>query len=238
MAQCGEHCARQIRMNLPYQVLLVEDDPLIAKTLVMSLCYEGFELTVTPNAREAASALVSHGFDLVMFDVGLPDGNGIDLCRALRARDDTIPILMLSARTDEATAVAGIESGADDYIRKPYGIKELTARMTRLLERRRKVRQIAVFGSIHMDLQRREVMVDGTVLQLGKKEFDILLLLVRAQGDTVSREQILGAFDDSSAIYDRTIDSHLSHLRKKLKDAGAVVRITAIYGVGYRMEAQ
>lgn len=227
-------------MNRPYQVLLVEDDPLIAKTLAMSLRYEGFELTVAASVREARetlAALAGRGFDLAMFDVGLPDGCGIDLCRALRARDADIPILMLSARTDEATAVAGIEGGADDYIRKPYGVKELTARMLRLLERRRTERQIAAYGPIRIDLQRREAAAGNVVLQLGKKEFDILLLLVRAQGDAVTREQLLDAFDNSGAIYDRTIDSHLSHLRKKLKDAGAAVRISAIYGVGYRMEA-
>lgn len=224
-------------MNRPYQVLLVEDDPLIAKTLTMSLRYEGFELTVAATVRDAVGALAQRRFDMALFDVGLPDGSGIDLCRDLRAHDAGIPILMLSARTDEATAVAGIEGGADDYIRKPYGVKELTARMLRLLSRRQTKRQVATFGSIRIDVQRREVTAGDTVLQLGKKEFDILLLLVRAQGDAVTREQILDMFDDSSAIYDRTIDSHLSHLRKKLKDAGAAVRIAAIYGVGYRMEA-
>ncbi|HJV53785.1 MAG TPA: response regulator, partial [Noviherbaspirillum sp.] len=126
----------------PFQVLLVEDDPLIAKTLAMSLRYEGFELTVAATVRAALDALAARSFDLAMFDVGLPDGSGIDLCRSLRARDAGIPILMLSARTDEETAVAGIEGGADDYIRKPYGVKELTARMLRLLERRRTERQI------------------------------------------------------------------------------------------------
>lgn len=220
----------------PFQVLLVEDDPLIAKTLAMSLRYEGFELTVAATVRAALDALAARSFDLAMFDVGLPDGSGIDLCRCLRGRDAGIPILMLSARTDEETAVAGIEGGADDYIRKPYGVKELTARMLRLLERRSTERQIAAFGPVRIDLQRREASAGNVALQLGKKEFDILLLLVRAQGDAVTREQFLDAFDNSSAIYDRTIDSHLSHLRKKLRDAGAAVRITAIYGVGYRME--
>lgn len=223
-------------MTAPYRVLLVEDDPLIARTLVMSLRYEGFDLTVAPSAADATRILAERTFDLVMFDVGLPDGNGIDLCRALRARDESLPVLMLSARTDEATVVAGIESGADDYIRKPYGLHELTARMTRLVERCRRERALAAFGGIRIDIQRRTVAAGGAPLQLGKKEFEILLLLVRATGDIVTREQILDRFEDGSEIYDRTIDSHLSHLRKKLKDAGAAVRIAAIYGVGYRLE--
>lgn len=224
-------------MNASHQVLLVEDDPIIARTLSMSLRYEGFELTVASTAAEAGRLLGDRRFDLAMFDVGLPDGNGIDLCRALRQRDAAIPILMLSARTDEPTAVAGIEGGADDYIRKPYGLQELTARMRRLLARQRAERDLVSFGGIGIDAQRRSVMVGGVPVQLGRKEFDILLLLVRAQGDVVTREQILDRFEDGSAIYDRTIDSHLSHLRKKLKDAGATLRIAAIYGIGYRLEA-
>ncbi|HEX7648765.1 MAG TPA: response regulator transcription factor [Noviherbaspirillum sp.] len=224
-------------MNAPHQVLLVEDDPIIARTLSMSLRYEGFELTVAPTAAEATRLLADRRFDLAMFDVGLPDGNGIDLCRELRQRDAAVPILMLSARTDEPTAVAGIDSGADDYIRKPYGLQELTARMRRLLARQRSGRDIASFGGISIDAQKRSVAVGETPVQLGRKEFDILLLLVRAAGDAVTREQILDRVDDGSTIYDRTIDSHLSHLRRKLKDAGATLRIAAIYGVGYRLEA-
>jgi DNA-binding response OmpR family regulator len=223
-------------MNVSHQVLLVEDDPIIARTLSMSLRYEGFELTVAPTAAEAARKLAERRFDLAMFDVGLPDGNGIDLCRELRRRDAAIPILMLSARTDEPTAVAGIDSGADDYIRKPYGLQELTARMRRLLARQRTERDIASFGGISIDAQKRSVTVGDIPVQLGRKEFDILLLLVRAAGDAVTREQILDHIDDGSTIYDRTIDSHLSHLRRKLKDAGATLRIAAIYGVGYRLE--
>jgi DNA-binding response OmpR family regulator len=227
-------------MNRSHQVLLVEDDPVIARTLAMSLRYDGFELTVAPTATDAGRALGEKRFDLVMFDVGLPDGNGIDLCRELRARDPALPILMLSARTDEATAVAGIDGGADDYIRKPYGLQELTARMRRLLARQSTERDVAAFGTIGMDVQRRTASAAGVPLQLGKKEFEILLLLVRAMGDTVTREQILDRLEDDAArsvIYDRTIDSHLSHLRKKLKDAGAAERIAAIYGIGYRLEA-
>jgi DNA-binding response OmpR family regulator len=223
-------------MNRSYQVLLVEDDPMIAKTLVMSLRYQGFELAVAASAGEARTVLTQRAFDLVMFDVGLPDGSGLDLCRDLRLRDTQIPILMLSARTDEATVVAGIESGADDYMRKPYGLHELSARLQRLVTRHGRQRELATFGPIRMDLQRRTAAVNGVSLNLGKKEFDVLLLLVRAQGDIVTRNRILDGFESDSAIYDRTIDSHLSHLRKKLKDAEAAVRIVAAYGVGYRIE--
>ncbi len=220
-----------------HQVLLVEDDPVIARTLVMSLRYEQFELSVADNLARARALCEQQQFDLVLLDVGLPDGNGIDLCRDLRARDAGLPILMLSARTDEATAVAGIEGGADDYIRKPYGLRELCARMRRLLDARRPERQQAAYANLCLDPQRRTATVAGVAISLGKKEYDMLLLLVKANGDTVSRELILDRLDFDQAIYDRTIDSHLSHLRRKLKDAGAALRIAAIYGIGYRLEA-
>jgi DNA-binding response OmpR family regulator len=222
---------------MSHQVLLVEDDPLIARTLALSLRYEGFDLAVATTVAGAAEALAGREFDLVLCDVGLPDGSGIDLCRTVRARAPRLPILMLSARTDEETAVAGIESGADDYVRKPCGVRELTARMRRLLEGRRGDRPVAAFGGIEMDAARRTAQAGGQALQLGKKEYEVLLLLVRAAGDTVTRERMLDQFASDAAVYDRTVDSHLSHLRRKLKDAGAAVRIAAVYGVGYRLEA-
>ena len=267
-------------MTSAHQVLLVEDDPLIARTLMLGLRYEGFELTLASSIAQANSLLTQRPlqypaspFKLLVLDVGLPDGDGISLCRQLRlsqslsqslsqnhsqsqsqsqsrSKTSDIPILILSARTDEATVVAGIEGGADDYVRKPCGLLELAARMRRLLgatEVRPKDRAVMVFGDINMDLQRRTVSVNELALALGKKEFEVLLLLVRAAGDAITREQILDQFQESSAandrdvdhsIYDRTIDSHLSHLRRKLKDAGSDVRIVAIYGVGYKLESE
>jgi DNA-binding response OmpR family regulator len=220
----------------PHQVLLVEDDPMIARTLSMSLRYQGFELSVATTLQQANDLLGSRPFDLLMLDVGLPDGSGIALCRRVRERDAALPILMLTARTEEATAVASIDGGADDYVRKPCGLLELTARMKRLVQRRGRDRPLLAFGPVGIDAKRHAVQVDGRELRLGKREFEILHLLVRADGDAVTREQILGALDCDREIYDRTIDSHLSHLRRKLRDAGAGVRIAAIYGVGYRLE--
>lgn len=211
---------------------------MIARTLSMSLRYQGFEITAAPTVQEAWRRFEGQAFDLLMLDVGLPDGSGLALCRRLREGGAELPILMLTARADEETAVACIEGGADDYVRKPYGLKELTARMKRLVQRRPTgVQSVAVFGPVAMDLRRHAVSVDGRELHLPKREYEILRLLVRAMGGAVTREQILAALDCDRAIYDRTIDSHLSHLRRKLKDAGAALRIAAIYGVGYRLEA-
>ncbi|BBB60013.1 DNA-binding response regulator [Undibacterium sp. KW1] len=226
-------------MNPATTVLLVEDDPMIARTLSMGLRYEGFELSHAGCIAIAMNLLEQQAFELILLDVGLPDGDGISLCRALRALHPATPILMLSARVDESAVVASMEGGADDYIRKPCGLRELSARMRRLLVRAqpaREPRAVISFGDIEMDVQRRNASARGVALQLGKKEYDVLMLLVRANGDAITREQILSQFEDSNIIYDRTIDSHLSHLRRKLKDAGATERIVAIYGIGYKLE--
>ncbi|MFZ6770986.1 response regulator transcription factor [Undibacterium sp. Di26W] len=227
-------------MNPATQVLFVEDDPMIARTLSMGLRYEGFVLSHAASIAAAMQFLQQQAFELILLDVGLPDGDGIVLCRQLRELHPDTPILMLSARSDESAVVASIEGGADDYIRKPCGLREVSARMRRLLTRRPSdtaSRTVICFGTIQMDIQRRTAHAAGTSLQLGKKEYDVLMLLVRANGDAITRQQILDQFEDSNIIYDRTIDSHLSHLRRKLKDAGAVERIVAIYGVGYKLES-
>lgn len=220
-------------------VLLVEDDPMIAKTLTMSLRYQGFELSVATTLQQADALLAEREFRLLLLDLGLPDGSGLDLCRRVRERDAALPILMLTARTEEASAVACLAEGADDYVRKPYGLQELCARMRRLLERSAPAlatQALPGFGTIRIDGARHAAQAQGQRLKLGKREFHILQLLVQAGGAVVSREQMLDALDSDREIYDRTLDSHLSHLRRKLKDAGAPERITAVYGVGYRLE--
>ena len=225
-----------------YQVLLVEDDQLIAKTLKMSLPYKGFEVTTCDTFRQGLETYRAQAatLDFILLDVNLPDGSGMDLCREIRKTNELIPILMLTAQTDEASAVQGLEFGADDYIRKPYGVQELTARMLRLLDRKKKSSaQPLVQGPISIHLQKRLAFCNDVALNLGKREFEILVLLVKKAGDAVTRDEILNALGEEGEIYDRTIDSHLSHLRKKLKDASAAgVQIIPIYGVGYRLETK
>lgn len=228
-------------MAKPYQVLLVEDDRMIAKTLRMSLPYRGFEVTACESCRSGLEAFRAGAFDLVLLDVNLPDGSGLDVCREIRAGNAEIPILMLTAKVDEESAVKGLEGGADDYVRKPYGVKELTARMLRLLEGRKKSSRAGGkrHGSLRVEPASRLAWAGDTQLSLGKKEFEILSLLIRKAGDVATRDEILNAVGDESEIYDRTIDSHLSHLRRKLRDAGASdVQIVPVYGVGYRLEAK
>ena len=217
------------------QLLLVEDDKLISKTLKLSLHYRGFEVTVCESAKEGRKKFADATFDVVVLDVNLPDDTGFSVCKTFRELDRGIPILMLTAQSDENSAVKGIESGADDYVRKPFGLEELTARLNRLLGR--KQTDILNFGSIRISLKQRLIWVGETPLALYKKEFDILTLLVEKAGEVVTREEILNNVDREGEMLDRTIDSHLSHLRKKLKEARlSNVQISSVYGVGYRLE--
>jgi DNA-binding response OmpR family regulator len=220
------------------KILLVEDDPMIGQTLALSLPYRGYDLKVADTIAKASDLIAIAAFDLVLLDVQLPDGSGFDLCRIIREKDSLIPILMLSARTDEPSVVKGLSLGADDYIRKPFGLAELTARMDRLVERKLLRGNILSYRIITIDQVDRTVKIDGQLIHLGKKEYLILCYLVQRGGEVVTREEILDALSDDSDMFDRTIDSHLSHLRKKIRDiAGNRVRIHPIYGVGYRLEA-
>jgi DNA-binding response OmpR family regulator len=226
-------------LKTPYQVLLVEDDPVIAKSLRLSLFYKGIAITPCPTYATGLRAFQHERFDAILLDVTLPDGSGLDLCRMIREEDALIPILMLTARVDEDSAVTGLESGANDYIRKPFGVSELVARILRLLDAKSRPTSELSFRSLQIDTERRTAHAGEKPLSLGKREFEILSLLIRKSGGIVTRGHILEALNEKGEEYDRTIDSHLSHLRKKLRDAGAAdVRILPVYGVGYRLTEQ
>ena len=219
------------------KVLLVEDDPLIAKSLKISLNYQGFELIHVTTIAAARQLIQKEKLDLFILDVNLPDGFGTDLCEEIRRTNEFIPIVMLTAKTDEESVVKAITFGADDYVRKPFGVKELVVRMNRLLDRKTKFPKILSFASLKMDLNRRQVWANERELSLGRREFEILRLLIQKEGDVTSRDEILVALDEEAAIYDRTIDSHLSHLRKKIRESGATqIQINPVYGIGYRLE--
>ena len=224
-------------MKPTYRVLLIEDDPAIARTLKMSLPYEDFEVTACDTVRSGRDALQTARFDVVLLDLNLPDGSGLAVCREIRKTDALIPILLVTAKVEETSAVEGLREGADDYVRKPFGVAELAERMRRLLARRKSEGDLPKFGPLKIDRKKRRAWANDAELSLGKREFEILLLLMQKQGDVVTRNEILDVVDEDAEIYERTLDSHLSHLRKKLKEAGVTsVVITPVYGVGYRLE--
>lgn len=219
------------------KILIVEDDPQITKILKLNLRLSGMETDNAVTFQDAWSKIVADHFDLILMDIGLPDGNGLDLCQKVRESGNDVPIVFLSARTDEASVVKGIKNGTDDYLRKPFGLEELKVRVNKFIRKIVPSMQMIKFGDLSIDPSKRVVTVMGEIVSLGRKELDILTLLARKAGDIVTRENILNTLYDNADLYDRTVDSHMSHLRRKLREvAGQSLQITSVYGLGYRLE--
>lgn len=219
------------------KILIVEDDPQITKSLSINLKFSGYETSAATNIHDAWELLKNEHFDLMCLDIGLPDGSGLDLCQKIRTEGNDIPVLFISARTDEATVVKGINSGADDYLRKPFGMEELKVRMNKILKKFTLPTSIITFGNLKIDPGKRLVMILEQVVTLGRKELEILILLTKRPGEIVTREHILTALYDNADMFDRTVDSHMSHLRRKLREvAGPSLQINSVYGLGYRLE--
>lgn len=219
------------------KILIVEDDPQITKILKLNLKISGFETDNAMTFQDAWQKISSDHFDLLLLDIGLPDGNGLDLCQKVRESGNDVPIVFLSALTDEATVVKGIKNGADDYLRKPFGLEELKVRVNKFVKKIAPHLQVVKFGELTIDPVKRVVTVMGEMITLGRKELDILTLLARKSGDIVTRENILTTLYDNADLYDRTVDSHMSHLRRKIREvAGQTLQISSVYGLGYRLE--
>ena len=219
------------------KILIVEDDPQISKSLTINLKFSGYETSCAATILEAWELLKQEHFDLMCLDIGLPDGSGLDLCQKIRDDGNEIPILFLSARTDEATVVKGISCGADDYLRKPFGTEELKVRMNKILRKFILPTSSITFGELTIDPAKRVVKIMDRIVTLGRKELEILILLTKRAGDIVTRENILTALYENADLFDRTVDSHMSHLRRKLREvAGPTLQINSVYGLGYRLE--
>jgi two-component system, OmpR family, response regulator RegX3 len=226
------------------RVLVVEDDPAIAGPLVRGLSRAGYD---TEHVSTAAQALAAPSADLVLLDLGLPDADGIDVCRQLRATS-TVPIIVVSARRDELDRVLGLELGADDYVVKPFGMRELIARVRAVLRRSQLPVPVAqdtspsrqgwdttVVGPLRLDRRARRVHVDGEEIALTPKEFDLLELLLREPGAVYRREAIIDEVWDTNWYGStRTLDVHVAALRRKLGDAAW---IETVRGVGFRLGA-
>jgi DNA-binding response OmpR family regulator len=219
------------------KILIVEDDLQITKILKLNLKLSGFDTDNATTFQEAWTKITTDHFDLLLMDIGLPDGSGLDLCQKVRESGNDVPIVFLSALTDEATVVKGIKNGADDYLRKPFGLEELKVRVNKFVRKIVPQMQTIKFGDLTIDPTKRIVTLMGEMISLGRKELDILTLLARKAGDIVTRENILTSLYDNADLYDRTVDSHMSHLRRKLRDvAGQSLQISSVYGLGYRLE--
>ena len=216
------------------RVLLVEDDDAIAEPLAKGLQREGFEVD---RVATGAGALDADPADLVLLDLGLPDVDGYEVCRQLRARSETLPIIVVTARGDEVDRVIGLELGADDYLVKPFGFRELVARIRAVMRRSGRATaeptDVVHHGSLEVDTRTRRVLVDGEEVALTRKEFDLLALLAADPGATRTREEILEqVWDPHWYGPTKTLDVHVASLRRKLGDP---TLIETVRGVGFRL---
>jgi len=232
------------------KILVVDDEVSLQETLTYKLEKEGYKVEVAGDGLTALELARSMNPDLVILDVMLPGMDGFEVCRTLR-QETNIPVLMLTARDDEIDRVVGLEVGADDYLPKPFSMRELIARVKALLRRVRLIReevgaaaqegnlpQIMTFGNLEIDITRREVRLDGVVVPFKPKEFDLLTYMGQHKGRVLTREMILehvwgwGFIGDS-----RTVDVHIRWLREKIEPfPEKPERIVTVRGAGYRFE--
>ena len=220
------------------RILLVEDDRVLLQTLAIGLRAEGHEVLVAPDGRTATAALREDDPDLVVLDLGLPDMPGLQVLTSLREWS-TLPVIVLSARSDSADKVESLDAGADDYVTKPFGFEELLARIRAARRRAGVALDPVVAGDLRIDLERREIAKDGRPVHLTPKEWALLDVLVRAEGRVVDRvdllQQVWGPRYGNETNYLRTF---FGTLRKKLEtDPSRPAHLITVAGVGYRFDA-
>lgn len=223
----------------PQRVLVVDDDPMVSGAVCAALRAAGFVCAEVASADRARRAILRSRPDLVVLDLGLPDLDGLDLLRDLRATDD-LPIIVLSGRDSETDRVMGLDIGADDYITKPFSPRELTSRAKSVLRRAKSAPTTGVvsFGDITVDIDAREVIKAGAMVSLTLKEFDLLVFLARHPRTVFTREALLKSVWQhvSSERSEATVTEHMRRLRLKLEaDPGNPQHLVAVRGVGYRL---
>ncbi len=223
-----------------HSLLLVDDDPEILTLLQAKLKDEPFEIFTATEGESALNTVRTQKPDLVVLDVNLPGLSGLEICRSLKADKNTrgIPIIMLSARSDEIDRVLGLEFGADDYVTKPFNTQELILRINNVLKRVYKDEEATegfTQGDLKVDFLKHEVTVKGQPIQLTLTEFKLLSSLLESVGQVKTREYLLEhIWDHGEGVFSRTIDTHIQRLRTKLKEAGRYIE--TIRGVGYRFQ--
>jgi len=224
-------------------ILLVEDEESFIDALTIGLDREGFEVTVARDGQEALSKFERGKFDVVLLDLMLPKVSGLDVCRTIRSSSD-IPIIIVSAKGEEVDMVLMLEIGADDYVTKPYRLRELVARIRAVLRRREALEQVIVpeeeiiIGPIRLDVDARRCFVQGEEIKLRKKEFALLHLLIENPGRVMTRDVLIDRVWGSDYVGDtKTLDVHIKRLRSLIEqDPKNPVHITTVRGVGYRFE--
>lgn len=237
-------------MSRPY-ILVVEDDKELSDLVVGRLESSGYDVQTAYTGRDALARVAERKPDLVLLDVMLPELDGLEVCRRLRADHPLLYIIMLTARSDELDRVVGLEVGADDYVTKPFSLQEVIARVRAALRRLRLTEEQAQtsvsdadqrlqFDTLMIDPVRREVRKGNEQLHLTVREFDLLMFLARHPDRPFTRMQLLDeVWDIQYEGYDRTVDSHVQRLRAKIEDdAGNPRFIRTVWGIGYKLQAQ
>jgi DNA-binding response OmpR family regulator len=223
------------------KILIVEDDKAILMGLKDDLEFEGFEVSVAMDGKEGLKQAMGKEFQLIILDILLPELNGFEVCKKLREAGKDTPILMLTAaRTEEMDKVLGLEIGADDYVTKPVGSREMVARVKAILRRtrqREKIGEIYEFGDISVNFKSHEVLKREKRLSLTALEFKLLKFFIEHKGEVVTRDKILDEAWDDAIVSPRTIDPHIVHLRKKIEnDPSRPEYIISVRGVGYKFK--
>ena len=220
------------------RILIVDDEPEIVRGLEDNLRFEGYETSAALDGEEGLRRATSEAPDLVLLDVMMPKLSGWDVCRELRRRGIDVPVIMLTARGEEVDRVRGLELGADDYVAKPFSLRELLARVRAVLRRpgpRQKFEEFA-FGDVRIRLRGRQVFKAGAEVRLTRKEFDLLVFLVEHRGEVITRERLLDevwGFERFPTT--RTVDTHILRLRRKFEaDLERPVHILTVHGQGYK----
>ena len=225
------------------RVLVVDDEPEIAEILEGYLRKESFEPVVAGTLADALAEIDRRVPDLILLDIGLPDGSGLDVLRRANL-ERRIPTIVLTARSDEVDRIVGLEVGADDYIVKPFSPRELVARIRALFRRIDSAHDgtgaAAVYKirDLEIDEAAHEVYMQGKPVSIRPAEFRILALLARHAGHVLSRSQMLDLLDDDGGIFERTLDRHINHLRHKIEpDPSKPTYLMTVYGIGYKLNA-
>ena len=219
------------------RILIVEDEPNMVAGLRDNFEYEGYEVLTASDGAEGLGRALNDAPDLVILDVMMPKMSGLDVCKQLKAKRPSIPVIMLTARGQEVDKVVGLELGADDYVTKPFSIRELLARIKAVLRRAHSVPQERyAFGDVEVNLRTCQVTRAGKVLEFSAKEFDLLKYFLCHAGEALSRDRLLEkVWGYNSFPTTRTVDAHIVHLRQKLELKPEEPRfILTVHGVGYK----
>ncbi|MEP0804599.1 MAG: response regulator transcription factor [Chloroflexota bacterium] len=221
---------------MPQLILVVDDEPKAARLARDYLEKNGFRVLTAADGQSALTLARHEKPDLILLDLMLPQIDGREVCRILR-REGDVPIIMLTALSEEVDQVTGLEIGADDYITKPFSVRTLVARVRALLRRTRgevKAPSVIRAGGLEIDTEKYSVTFDGIPIKLTPNEFKLLQLLASRAGQTLTREQLLEDLHGAASSLDRSVDSHIKNLRKKLETASGESMIETVYSIGYR----